>query len=155
MSAEITTNRLRRFLVLVAFSFWMGGFTFYAGVVIPTAHEVLGSHREVGFITQQVTRWLNLSGLVALAVLAWNAAALVKASTCKDRRWLIGTLAVMAACQLALLVEHPILDHLIDAESQSLGSHARFYGWHRVFLLTAAVQWLAAMLHLWFIKEAA
>lgn len=121
MSAEITTNRLRRFLVLVAFSFWMGGFTFYAGVVIPTAHEVLGSHREVGFITQQVTRWLNLSGLVALAVLAWNAAALVKASTCKDRRWLIGTLAVMAACQLALLVEHPILDHLIDAESQSLG----------------------------------
>ena len=35
-----------RFLVLAAFAFWVGGFTFYAAVVVPTGTEVLGGAAE-------------------------------------------------------------------------------------------------------------
>src|SRR5689334_8725515 len=52
----------RRFIVISAIAFWLGGFTFYAGVAIPTGVEVLGTHKAVGFITQGVTRWLNVAG---------------------------------------------------------------------------------------------
>ena len=65
----------RRFLVLVALMFWLGGFTFYASVVVPVGQRELGSHLEQGFITRQVTNYLNLSGAVALVVLAWDVAA--------------------------------------------------------------------------------
>ena len=62
----------RRFLVVLALGFWLGGFTFYAGVVIHAGHRVFGSARETGFLTQQVTTWLNFSGWLALAILFWN-----------------------------------------------------------------------------------
>ena len=51
---------LRRFLVLIALFFWQGGFTFYAAVVVPVGQQVLHSHLRQGFVTQQVTNYLNL-----------------------------------------------------------------------------------------------
>ena len=63
---------LRRFLVIAAIAFWLGGFTFYSGVAIPMGVEVLGGHRTVGFITERVTNWLNVSGAIALAILLWD-----------------------------------------------------------------------------------
>ena len=141
-------NAFRRFLTFVVFAFWMGGFTFYASVVIPTAHGVLGSHREVGFITQQVTHWLNLVSLLALALLTWNLIA-ERAATPRLKRLLGITLGVMFATQVALFAEHPMLVRMLDVETQNMASRDRFYAMHRVYLLTAAVQWLAAMLHGW------
>jgi hypothetical protein len=52
----------RRYCYILLMAAWMGGFTFYALIVIPTAERVLDSMRDTGFITQQVTRWLNLIG---------------------------------------------------------------------------------------------
>ncbi|HWF18058.1 MAG TPA: hypothetical protein VG754_02270 [Verrucomicrobiae bacterium] len=63
----------RRYLILLTIAFWMGGFTFYTGVVIPTGNEVMGGERDVGFITQQVTNWLNTIGVLSLVVLGCNA----------------------------------------------------------------------------------
>ena len=51
----------------------MGGFTFYGGVLISTANQVLGSERDVGFVTQQVTNWLNFIGVLALIILGISA----------------------------------------------------------------------------------
>ena len=65
--------RCRTFLVVAAIAFWLGGFTFYAGVAIPMGVEVLGGHRTVGFITDGVTNWLNVAGVIALTIFAWNA----------------------------------------------------------------------------------
>ena len=65
---------LRRFLVLIALFFWQGGFTFYAAVVVPVGQQVLHSHLRQGFVTQQVTNYLNLTGAIALVPLAWEAA---------------------------------------------------------------------------------
>ena len=140
-------NAFRRFLTFVVFAFWMGGFTFYALVVIPTAHDVLGSHREVGFITRQVTHWLNLGSLLALALLTWNF--FVERVRHPALSWRLPgiTLALMFAAQIALFAEHPILDQMLDGKTQSIVSHGQFYSWHRIYLLTAAVQWLSAMVH--------
>jgi len=46
----------------LAASAWASGsrFHFYGAVVIPLGEQVLGSHRPVGFITQEVSNWLNL-----------------------------------------------------------------------------------------------
>ena len=142
-------NAFRRFLTFIVFGFWMGGFTFYALVVIPTAHGVLGGHREVGFITRQVTYWLNLSSLLALALLTWNF--FVEQFRHPTLSWRLPgiTLGIMFTAQIALFAEHPILDRMLDGETQSISSHGQFYSWHRVYLLTAAVQWLAAILHAW------
>ena len=147
-------NAFRRFLTFVVFAFWMGGFTFYALVVIPTAHDVLGSHREVGFITRQVTHWLNLISLLALVLLTWNF--FVERVRHPALSWRLPgiTLGIMFATQIALFVEHPILDRMLDDETQSISSHGQFYSWHRVYLLTAAVQWLAAILHTWTLTRA-
>ncbi len=62
---------LRRFLVLLALFFWQGGFTFYAAVVVPIGQHVFG-HLRQGFVTRQVTVYLNLAGAVALLILVWD-----------------------------------------------------------------------------------
>src|SRR6266436_3517580 len=71
-SCRLSGDMWRRYLFVLTFAWWMGGLTFYALVVIPTAEHVLGNHREVGFITQQVTMWLTMSGFVPLLVLLGN-----------------------------------------------------------------------------------
>ena len=56
-------NQLFRFVALWTLAFWMGGFTFYAGAVIPVLHDQLGGALESGLVTQRVTIDLNLLGV--------------------------------------------------------------------------------------------
>ena len=139
----------QRFLVVFALAVWFGGFTFYAAVVIPSGHEVLGSHREVGFITQQVTRWLNLIGIAALSILLWNVRTVWCVAHARLRTWLAASLAVMSGAQIALFVMHPSLDAMLDAEGGRILSRSHFYGLHRIYLITATVQWLATLIHIY------
>lgn len=145
-----TVSALRGWLAALAFAFWMGGFTFYAAVVIPTAHEVLGSHLEVGFITRQVTWWLNWAAVPALALLLWRLIAARADASTRSRRALAISLAAMTLAQLALFVLHPRLDAMLDSGAQSIMHRARFYSAHRIYLLVSAAQWLAAVAHAWF-----
>src|SRR5205823_7477731 len=59
-----------RFLALVAFAFWQGGFTFYAAVVVPIGRQVFGSDLDQAMVTRQATVWLNVAGAVTLLFLA-------------------------------------------------------------------------------------
>src|SRR5262245_27277418 len=101
------TRVIRLYLALAAWALWMGGFAFYFGVVVPTGGKVIGGS-EQGFVTQQVTYWLNLIGLAALAILLWNVAA------CRDSL-LLGTWALLAVLHVALFAMHWQLDGMIDA----------------------------------------
>src|SRR6476469_7728720 len=97
-------SRLYRFISLAALALWMGGFTFYALFVIPTGNHLLGSI-EQGLVTQQVTQWMNLLGVVSLLILlpgAWQSRLLATS-------WLVMTAALAVLCWL-----HPRLDALID-----------------------------------------
>jgi hypothetical protein len=138
---------LRRFLVLLALFFWQGGFTFYAAVVVPVGQQVLHSHLRQGFITQQVTNYLNLSGAVALMPLAWEVAASRDPST--RRRWLQGLLwllMLLALAALALL--HGDLDRFLVARGRINLDPEAFRPRHRVYLWVSTVQWVFGLTYL-------
>jgi hypothetical protein len=135
---------VRRFLVLVALMFWQGGFTFYAAVVVPVGQSVLGSHLDQGFITREVTNYLNLAGAVALLLLAWDVAAAPPGRGGHQRlRWLAwGGLAVTLVALCAL---HPRLDTLLDVENHNITDGRPFRSLHRTYLWVSTVQWAFAV----------
>ena len=131
--------------MLAALMFWQGGFLFYAAVVVPIGQEVLGSHKEQGFITQRVTNYLNLSGAVALAILAWDMTA------CRDgsawRSWLRWTCwLAMLATLLWLLWLHPRLDDLLDVSTRDIIEGRAFRAQHRIYLWVSTAQWIWGVL---------
>lgn len=139
-----------RFLIMIIFMVWFGGFTFYGAVVIPTAHHVLGTHLEVGFLTQRVTHWLNLGGgitILALAVNLW----LLKRNGVSDLRPLMVTWAMLILTLIGLLVLHQHLDQYLDEVEHVISKRTDFYAWHRIYLLFATIQWCAAIAHLWYV----
>lgn len=139
----------RRFLVILAVGFWLGGFTFYAGVVIHTGHRVFGSARETGFLTQQVTNWLNISGACALLILLWNVLALRKQFGRWSRALLWLTWGLMVALQITLFLMHPALDQMLDVEAHRILDRARFHQLHKLYMNLSTAQWSAGLLHIW------
>ena len=131
-------KRLYRFACLAALAFWMGGFTFYALVVIPTGNRLLGSIQQ-GLLTQQVTHWMNLIGLLALMLLLPGA----RRSKSLAASWL-----TMAASLVALFWLHPRLDALIDSSIPAVTGDD-FYRWHQAYLIAVTIQWSGAVVHLW------
>jgi hypothetical protein len=140
---------VRRFLVIAAVAFWLGGFTFYAGVAIPMGVEVLGTHRAVGFITERVTNWLNVGGGAALLILLWN----LRADWPKAGKWLrrllLGTWVLMACIELELVSLHPVMDHLLRTNPRQILNEDRFDLLHHVYLISTTVQWMLGVLHVW------
>ncbi len=131
---------LRRFLLLWLLMFWLGGFTFYAAVVVPIGTEVLGSSSEQGWITQRVTNWLNLAGALALAGWAWDIAAEPAATRLRQSlRWLLWLL--LAIGLVVLVVLHPRMDALLDSRH----NRAAFRSLHRVYLWVSTAQWGVAV----------
>ena len=106
-----------RFVVVLAAVYWLGGLLFYASVVIPTAHDVLGSHRDVGFITRQVTRWINVIGLSALTAFGLHVALVWKSAEGWTRKGLLWTWAVISVAQACLFLLHPALDALLNPDT--------------------------------------
>ena len=141
---------LRRFLFVLAFAGWVGGFTFYAGVVIPAATELLGSHRAAGFITQAITNPLNGIAVAALAVFFWNVRAGWPVAVARERRGLTGALSFLAAGEAALLALHPLLDARLDTVTRTIRAGTHFTAWHRAYLWISTAQWFAALALLWF-----
>jgi hypothetical protein len=137
---------LRRFLVLVGLMFWLGGFTFYAAIVVPVGQEVLGSHLQQGMITQRVTNYLNLAGAIALLPLGWDAA---RARDTSAPRRLLRRLswATMAALLVALLWLHPRLDALLDVDAFRLIDARSFRMQHRWYLWLSTLQWACGSIY--------
>ena len=139
----------QRYLFLLAFAWWMGGLTFYALVVIPTASHVLGNHRDVGFITQQVTYWLNLTGIVALLLSLWNIASVLPMARRRMRFLLVGTWFVMAATHAALFISHSWLSAILDIDHHRIIDSDLFEFRHGVYETFVTIQWIAALLQMW------
>jgi hypothetical protein len=138
---------LRRFLVVAALMFWLGGFTFYAAVVVPIGTAVLGTSRDQGFITRRVTVYLNLAGAVALVPLAGDVAAGRDPSAWRRRaRWGIWLGMLLTLALLAWL--HPRLDALLDAQGMEILDRRAFRAGHRLYLWTHTVQWGLGVLYI-------
>jgi hypothetical protein len=136
---------VRRFLVVTAIMVWQGGFTFYGAVVVPVGMAVLGSHLEQGLITRSVTNYLNLAGLLALVVWAWDIAGTSDISA--RRRWLRWTLWSLLVLTLGLLAWlHPRLDVLIDPDLSHIVDRSHFRELHTWYLDICTLQWAASLL---------
>jgi hypothetical protein len=136
---------VRQYLVVLAIALWLGGFTFYALVVVPIGAEVLGGSIEQGFVTRAVTVHLNQIALGALLILLWNVA--VERGVLLTATWL-----GMLLAQLALFAIHPRLDALLDPTTHDVASDFHFL--HEVYLWIAAIQWGLGLAHIWAVLAA-
>ncbi|HTU19071.1 MAG TPA: hypothetical protein VMG10_13505 [Gemmataceae bacterium] len=136
---------LRRFLVLIALFFWQGGFTFYAGVVVPVGQQLLG-HLRQGFITRQVTVYLNVAGAVALAVLLWEQLAARSSNRWRASRWLLWTGMVLLLLWLFRL--HGQLDQMLIVKGRIIRDPDLFHARHRLYLWISTAQWACGLLYL-------
>jgi hypothetical protein len=137
----------RRFLVIAGLMFWQGGFFFYSAVVVPLGAKVFGSSVQQGFLTRQVTNYLNLGGIAALALLAWDGAASGRrGSRWSSMRWLAW---LGMAVTLGLLVWlHPMLDELLDPEALEVLEPKAFRVRHRWYLWISTIQWAFGLIYM-------
>jgi hypothetical protein len=107
------------------------------------------NHLKQGFITQQVTRWLNIAGAVALPIMLWNTAAIWSESGRLARTALLATWLVMMLVQVELFVLHPMMDRLLDIRPRAVLDDERFDFLHQAYLTSSSVQWATGLLHIW------
>ena len=140
---------LRRMVVVLGLCLWFGGFTFYTLVVIHTGHRVFESRVETGFLTREVTNWLNLIGFLVLLIMLWNVVASRRASP-RSLRWALWlSWAVIAGIQVALFSLHPTLDRLLDANNHVILHKAPFISLHRWYMNLSTTQWATTILYIW------
>ncbi len=135
---------IRRWLLLLALMFWLGGFTFYGAVVVPIGSSVLGSEREQGFITRSVTNYLNLAGVIALAIWAWDLAAMRGTSPGGRRLRLV----IWAGCAVSLVVligMHFMLDQFLVPADATILNPKRFHFMHEIYLIVSTIQWAGSL----------
>ena len=135
-------------LLIATFALWFGGFTFYVTFVVPIGTEVLGSARSQGFITQQVTNWLNFTCGCAIGIM-WLESLFCWKLT--DRPWreirLIMVL-IMSGFLVVLVWLHPRMDQMLVFDGEVVKDREKFYGIHRIYLWVSTFQWVAAWIWL-------
>ena len=137
-------SRIRSRSAFLLLALWWGGFTFYTAVVVSVGTKVLRSATKQGFITAQVTNYLNHLAGLALAAILWELWARRKAgaaSRWREMAWLIALLALLAQVYV-----HPKLSALLDFTSREVLDEGAFYRLHRIYLCLATAQWLGSFL---------
>jgi len=138
----------RRFLLICALGWWLGGLTFYSLVVIRASHQIVGSHTKVGFITQKATTGLNTIGVGALALMMWNVAASWRSSRPWTRGTLAGAWVTAAAAHVWIYALHSRLDAMLDFQVRRVVEGAAFREPHRLYLVATSIEWGAGLVYL-------
>lgn len=143
---------VRRFVVLCTLIFWLGGFTFYSGVVIPVGRMVLGSHRDQGFITRHVAPVITMACGVFLLAAGWDELVSRDRSVWRRRlRWTAW--AILAATSIALVVLFPRLDEMLAPETWQIRTRADFRGLHLWYINISTAQWVIGMGYTWLLVQ--
>src|SRR5262249_41112794 len=97
-----------------------------------------------GFVTRRVAPYLNLAGLAAIALLAWDLFAPGAGRALPDK--IRQLLALALAATLALLFFlYPRLDALLDPHAALIRDEAAFRPLHRLYLWISTIQWACAL----------
>jgi hypothetical protein len=105
--------------------------------------------RDTGFITQQVTRRLNLIGAGVLLICVGLLPSGWRKQPLRLRRCLATALAIMLMAQVGLFIVHHLMDYYLEAQGHKLHHHEQFMKMHTVYLVLATVQWSAALAQIW------
>jgi hypothetical protein len=132
-------NRLK----IIALSLWWGAFTFYAGIVVPVGMNVLGSHTEMGFITQQVSIYINIFSLIIFLFIAYC----LKNEEFTNNKLVEEIAAIsLIGFQILLFLLHNYQTDLLDFENHKIINRANFYLLHRIYLIVETLIWLVVSL---------
>ena len=133
-----------RFLWIIMFALWQGGFMFYGAIIVPVGTKVLGSASLQGMVTQSVTNYLNIIGILAL--MTWLCELLLRRDVHKIRHYLCSTLLVMMMILLGMLGWlHTRLDQLLDVEPQVVLHAVSFARLHSWYLIISTIQWTLSL----------
>jgi hypothetical protein len=140
----------RRFLALAALMVWQGGFIFYAAIVVPLSTSVLGSSLRQGVITRRVTETMNVCGVFALALVAWDLGTSRDLGILRHRTRIV-LFVLMGVAAIMLFRLHGSLGAIFDdsdfTDPTIVDRHA-FRPLHRLYLWTSTVQWGCAVVYL-------
>jgi hypothetical protein len=142
--------KLRRFLLLLALAFSVGGFTFYASVVVPIGGAVLGKTTQ-GFVTRRVAIAINLSTVVMSCLLASEMFAGWRGRSRRANAVFAACIAIIAGCCIGLLFFHSFLESFLIENEFSITDPDRFYRSHRIYLWISLAQWMATLPVVWLI----
>jgi hypothetical protein len=125
-------------LKIIALSIWWGAFTFYSGIVVSVGMRVLGSHTEMGFITQQVTIYINIFSLIIFLFYAY----LLKNQEVNENILVEEIITVcLIAFQLLLFLLHYYQSELLDFQNHTINHPEMFYLLHRLYLIIETLIW--------------
>ncbi|WP_435005218.1 hypothetical protein P12x_003113 [Tundrisphaera lichenicola] len=130
-----------RFLNRVAFATWIGGFVFYAAVVVPDLHETFGG-METGEISRRVAVVLYEIGASALA-LGWVILAVDRVERSGWRGKVRFGLMVGSTVLLGVLIA---MHRVIGARIDSGLDRDEFFPLHETYLTVFGVQWFGLLL---------
>lgn len=133
--------------MLVAASIAFGGFTFYAGFVVPTGGRVLDPTTQ-GFVTREVVPWLNYFAM-ATAVLFAVEIFVRRRSDSAISKFYWFPVFIVAVCFGLLIFIYPKMNLMLDGQEMSVLEPDAFYQLHRVYLWGSTFQWLALVTIVW------
>ena len=115
---------------------------FYGGVVVDVGGRILGSETQQGFITQSVTNYLNLAGLVCLLV--WTEQLWYERKRGVTKlEW--GMLIVTGVSLAMLAGIHLSMDQSLDSAAVNVINPTRFDINHKLYIGISSLQWLASL----------
>ena len=136
-----------RILLMLLYSLYWGGLTFYTGIVVRIIHSVLNDPMEGGLITQRVTVALQILGFLTVLVMSWNNVAIIRKS--RKLGYALTALTVVLAFSLfGLLLIHSQLDAVIDGDAMQITDRILFDAGHRRYNQLTTVQWMVALAYL-------
>lgn len=136
-----------RVLLLLVYSLYWGGLTFYTGIVLRISHDVLNDPMDGGLITQRVTGVLQILGVVAASLMLCNCFVVVRRA--KKYGYALLTCTVILGCSLVgLFLVHGQLDAIIDIQSSEITDRVAFDAYHQRYNQLTTVQWLASLAYL-------
>ncbi len=138
---------LFRSSLLFAFALFWGGLTFYTGIAVRIAHDVLSDPMEGGLITQRVTAVLQVLGVVSAVLMLGNAVLLWKACR-RHSLCLLSCAVILSASLVGLFVVHGQLDDVISVEDAEVMDRDRFVIGHRRYNQLTTVEWISSLLYL-------
>lgn len=140
-------NFVCRILFLLVFSLYWGGLTFYTGIVVRIAHDVLNDPMDGGMITQRVTNVLQWMGVGMVALMIWNNVLVWRQHARLGGA--LSTCTLILACALTgLFIVHGQLDAVIDVETYEITDREAFTAGHRHYNQWTTLQWLSVIAYL-------
>lgn len=136
-----------RILLLLVFSLFWGGLTFYTGFVVRISHDVLNDPMDGGLITQRVTSVLQMLGVVMVALMLLNAVTVLGHARRLGSLLLVCT-GVLAIALVGLFVVHGQLDQVIDVASSEITDRDAFTIGHRRYNQLTTIEWLSSLAYL-------